>query len=214
MKFFFLLILCITSLVDFSDQEYENHSVESFYYLPEVKRSIDLDHLDQDLLNAAIFYATNAQREKHKLTPFKFSTSLRNAAMLHSSLMVEKKFFDHKNPVRKYRTPRDRMLHFGLQQDQISGENIGYFFAHDYKPEREYQHTKDGFFYMKGKKRIQVHTYWSFAEYAVNQWMHSPSHRKNIMNKAYTRLGCGVILDTHMGQRELPMFKLTQNFSN
>lgn len=212
----FLLLLFLCSF-HFPDKFYEQHNLDTFQRLPEIHQEMNITHVDVDLLNAAIFYATNEQRKKHRLPVFKFSKILRNAAMYHSKAMVKKQFFNHISSERKNRTPYDRIINQGLSKDKTVGENIGYYFGYDYKPGKLYKPAiKNGiqFFYLKNNKQIRKHTYWSFAQYSVREWMHSPGHRKNILNKGYSYLGCGVVLDSQLKPTELPMFKLTQNFSD
>jgi uncharacterized protein YkwD len=52
--------------------------------------------------------------------------------------------------------------------------------------------------------------YNQMTTWAVEQWMNSPGHRKNIMNSQYSRLGVGVALGNHAGT---PYVYLTQDFA-
>jgi uncharacterized protein YkwD len=53
-------------------------------------------------------------------------------------------------------------------------------------------------------------TYEELTDSAVENWMNSPGHRKNILNPQLTRLGVGVALGQ---QGNVPYVYLTQDFA-
>ena len=139
----------------FKQKVYAEHDWKSFYGLMEANQVIDPDNYDLHLLNAAVFFATNKVREDKRLKPLKFSTELRDAAVVHSQQMVEKKFFDHfNNKIRKLRSPENRMILFGVEATAM-GENI------DYNN-------------IDMPSRI---TYLQLADKIVDAWMHSAPQR-------------------------------------
>src|SRR4051812_5439152 len=79
----------------YKEKVYAKHDHNSFAQLKEANAIIDPNDYDLHLLNAAIFYATNKVREQKHLPLLKFSPQLRDAAVVHSQQMVDKKFFDH-----------------------------------------------------------------------------------------------------------------------
>src|SRR5688572_1875913 len=81
----------------FKQKVYAEHEWKSFYKLKEANEIIDPDNYDLHLLNAAVFFSTNKLREEKKGKTLKFSASLRDAAVVHTQQMVDKKFFSHTN---------------------------------------------------------------------------------------------------------------------
>ena len=56
--------------------DYERFTSSTFRLHPPALRVMDRAKLDVGLLNAAIFFATNTEREKHKLPMFQTSRAL------------------------------------------------------------------------------------------------------------------------------------------
>lgn len=154
----------------FKETVYAEHDYKSFYKLNEPQSKLNPDSYDLHLLNAAFFFATNKLRAKHNKPAFVYSTSLRNAALIHSSEMVERKFFSHvNNRNRKLDKPQNRMRICGLQPTALA-ENIDYNFIEENE------------------------TYISYAEKLVKDLYDSPPHRKNMMTN-YKYLGAAVVLE-------------------
>jgi len=225
-KGIFFLLFCLVFIsfssedYSFSDRDYAKYNWHTFSELPAVNQIIDLNKIDYDLLNAAIFFATNEQREKKNKPVFEFSVALRDAAKLHTEQMVERNFFSHIGKTRKYKTPSERTAIFGIAKNALIGENILLEFSLKYNPKKAYnvkvQDGKTMYYYMPSGQAIEMHTYWSFAQAALDSWMHSPPHKKNILNSSFSKLGCSAILDasTLNSKKSLPSFKATQNFSD
>src|ERR1043165_155285 len=110
----------------FKEKVYAEHDHKSFAQLKEANKVIDPNNYDLHLLNAAIFYATNKIREQKHLPLLKFSSQLRDAAVVHSQQMVAKKFFDHFGKTPALRSPDNRIALFGIKDPQALGENIDY----------------------------------------------------------------------------------------
>jgi uncharacterized protein YkwD len=200
----------------FSDDQYSLHTQESFSKLKATNQEIDLENIDYDLLNASIFYATNKQRLLHKKKPFVFFPLLRNAAVTQSTQMVKYNFFDHVNAKNsKLKTLKDRLESVGGADKYLAaGENISEYFLMNYQP-REYfrvEKVNDKQRYLNSKtgKEIKPHTYLSFGEAIVADWMTSPGHRANILDNRFTHLGCGTLQSTKPNQ--FPKAKATQVF--
>src|SRR4051794_13492167 len=81
----------------FKQKVYAEHDWKSFFQLKEANQIIDPDNYDLHLLNAAVFFATNKLRDEKKLKQLKFSNALRDAAVVHTQQMIDKKFFNHFN---------------------------------------------------------------------------------------------------------------------
>ena len=147
--------------------DYERFNSTTFRLHPPVLKVMDRAKMDVGLLNAAIFFATNTEREKHKLPMFQTSRALAACAYEHSRDMALENFFSHENPNDpSKRTAWQRMETKGLKNGERA-ENIA-------------MRTTNGL------------TYIAFADEMVKLWMKSPGHRANILNRNLIFLGCGV----------------------
>ncbi len=174
----------------FKEKVYEGHSWKSFSALKEVNQIVDPNNYDLHLLNAALFFVTNKVREEKKFKPLKYSAQLRDAAIVHSQQMVEKRFFDHFNSkTKKLRSPEDRMVLFGVQASAM-GENIDY----------------------NNLEMPSKSSYIQLAEKIVDEWMHSAPHRKTMLSKTYTHLGCGAMFEAS-NKDGVRYIKATQDYS-
>ena len=190
--FIFLFLVKINlaqlELQRWSDDSYGKYNSDSFQKLEIVNQKIDVVNIDYPLLNAAIFYSTNLQREKYRKIPFIFSKYLTKAAQEHSEDMVEFKFYSHTSKVRGKKTMLERLKLVGIS-NAFTAENIFDFF-------------------------LKSPTYWSLAQGLVNGWMKSKGHRANILNKNYEYLGCGSKYYFNKDWIDYFYLKSTQNFSS
>lgn len=174
----------------FKQKVYAKHDYKSFALLKEANEVVNPDNYDLHLLNAAVFFATNKLREEKKLKQLKFSSALRDAATVHTFMMVDKKFFDHfNNRNLKLRTPEDRIKLFGTNAD-FAGENIDY----------------------TNIKMPSQTTYWQLAQMIVDDWFHSPPHKKNMLSKNFRSLGCAAYFEIK-NKDGFRYVKSTQDFS-
>ena len=188
--------------------------VSQFFKLPEVDTRIAKDSVNIPLLEAAIFHATNLQRSDLKLPPFKHSWTLNLSARRHSQEMSDLQFFDHVSPTPANRTLGDRLKNVGLA-NVTCGENLavlpakemgsGSYIVTD-NPDGTQTLTDE-----KTGKRIEYYTYGELAKTVVDQWMHSPLHRANIVNPQYRFLGVGTARGPY--DKGQDSFYMTQNFS-
>ncbi|MBP7390187.1 MAG: CAP domain-containing protein [Chitinophagales bacterium] len=154
----------------YKETVYAEHDYKSFYNLNEPQAKLNPDNYDLHLLNAAFFFVINKLRAKHNKPAFVYSASLRDAALIHSHEMVERKFFSHvNNRNRKFDKPQNRIRICGLQPTALA-ENIDYNFIEENE------------------------TYISYAEKLVKDLYESPPHRKNMMTN-YKYLGAAVVLE-------------------
>lgn len=145
---------------------------------------MDREKLDHALLNAALFFATNAERQRHRLPPFKPSRALTQSSFEHSRDMALQGFFSHQNlKEAAKRTPWKRMAAQGVSGGRWA-ENIAI-------------HNARGV------------TYLDAADALLKQWMNSPGHRANILNSKLTHLGCGA----HFCRSAKFQIYATQNFA-
>ena len=120
---------------------------------------------------------------------FSLSSNLHSASDFHTNEMITKNFFNHINPSnRAYRTPDQRIKAFNCHYNTY-GENIAYF-------------TSSSTTYLDAGKKL------------VDEWMHSPEHRANLLNKQFTFLGCGVGIKPWKMQAGKPYYYIygTQDF--
>ena len=157
----------------FKQQVYTEHNWKSFETLKEPRTVVDPNNYDLHLLNAAVFFATQKMRETKRVRVLQFSPQLRNAAVVHTDQMIEKNFFDHVNRTAPaLRTPEQRIGLFGIGATALA-ENVDYTY-------------------------ILVNsqsTYLQVAEKIVKDFYDSAPHRKNMLGKEFTHLGCAAIFE-------------------
>ena len=107
---------------------------------------------------------TNIERQKQGLKKLQLDKRLAYSARYHAKGMAENNYFEHDS---YYRNSNNRLK-------RICGtfERISAFANYGYKAEN-------------------ISAGRSTAKSTVDGWMNSPGHRKNILNKAYTKLGVG-----------------------
>lgn len=174
----------------FKQKVYAEHYWKSFYQLKEANAVVDPDNCDLHLLNAAIYFSTNKLREENLRSTLAFSAELRDAAVVHSYQMVEKKFFSHTNSkTLKLRLPDERMRMFGAQF-KTCAENI------DWNNIPMPSNT----------------TYLQLADKLVDAWFHSAPHKKTMLSKQLSHMGCAAVFEAKDkgGARYI---KATQDFS-
>ncbi len=216
-RWFIVFLFCSTVFAQshwrFNDYQTTTH--KNFRNNKLFQQTIGFNKIDYPLLHAAIFFVTNEARVKNKRPPLTFSFALERAAYHHSKRMVEQNFFSHENPRDQARkTSQQRAELAGIKNPMI-GENIATHFGIQYKantPIYPVDPLKGTFSYEHGGPLIPPHTYLSFAEAIVKQWMDSPGHRENILNPHALQLGCGAYFYYDRAFHNMPKFKATQNF--
>ena len=155
---------------------------------------MDESFLWPQILNAELVWATNQQRIRHGLNPLTFSKGLQQIAIIHSRQMRQHKFFSHENPYEKQlRTLGDRisLLRHGLKTFCCYGENIAkYPMLKANTPYRVVVRNGKPHFYTDNGELLP-YSCTEFAQTVVDGWMHSPGHRRNILNPAFRYIGCG-----------------------
>lgn len=190
----------------------------SFSKLTELKQRVDTVFCNYELLDAAVFWATNVERIKHGLTSFRFHYKLQQTATLHSEQMRLHHFFDHENPYEsRYKTLDNRldvMKDSGFDGFRTYGENIAQYPTMD-GPNTftiEFRKGVPHFFASDGSEIFDC-TCQRYAFIVVDGWMHSPGHRANILNPEFEYLGCGCAgFEQYGNSISLLYFNLTQNF--
>jgi len=191
-------------------------SAEEFFKWPVAQTRITKDAADITLLEAAVFHQSNRERIAAKLPPFKPSTALHAAARGHSDEMAKLQYFDHTSPTSANRTMADRLRTVGLA-NVAAGENIAV------QPAREMgsgeyliRKNPDGTETWTDRatgKIMSYYTYEQLAKEILTNWMNSPHHRENLMNKEYLYLGIGAARGPY-GTNKQDSFYFTQNFAS
>jgi uncharacterized protein YkwD len=182
-----------------------NYNSASFAKLPEAGAQIDPQHINQDLLDAAVFHETNRRRQERGLTALAFHEKARTMAQIQARAMARGQFVEHTNPERGKRTLSDRATFVGLRPRFVA-ENVASSFGRRYKSGQPFYTREEGgrkiYSYEPNGKPIPLHTYLSFAEDLVESWMQSPGHRENILHKTPEYLGCACELSPNAGAME------------
>lgn len=108
--------------------------------------------------------ATNELRAQIRATPLVLDPLLSEIARGHSEEMLTHQYFSHDSPNQLCKTVRDR-LRFGHRFCLTSAENL---------------HKCQG--YNRGR----------LARLAIDSWMESPHHHRNMVNPRFNRVGIGV----------------------
>lgn len=187
------------------------YSPEEFFALPALQTKIDKDHLDRELLEAAVFQATNEERHRNKKLSFEYDTILNQSARFHSNWQEKQNTLDHINHRhKKYRTPLDRIQSFDGNFKAVA-ENLALISILDLGKDGEYFIEK-GEFVDKHGQPITVLSYAQLGRKVVADWMHSKGHRENLMSD-YKFLGCGVS-EISVSKNGIPEIYFTQNFGS
>ena len=166
---------------------------ESFRQSDAGRKSIEPDALETNILAAAILHATNHHRRENRLEPLEFHEGARRAAALQAKIMRDRGSISHENPNQpKLRTLEDRVAAVGLDYRYIA-ENVATAFALQYESGKPFYTRSEGGETIFSKeprgKPIPRHTYATFAESLVKNWMNSPGHRKNILSQSAKFMG-------------------------
>ena len=131
-------------------------------------------------LEQQIAVRINSEREANNLNPLLPDDGLSKIAREHSRDMVSRNYFSHVDPDGK--ASRDRLRAAGYTCPKISGENI-------------FQNNLFSQVTIRGnQKSYDWNSLDQIAESTVREWMASPGHRQNILQKLYSRTGLGVAI--------------------
>ncbi|MFO1463465.1 MAG: CAP domain-containing protein [bacterium] len=117
-----------------------------------------------------LFSDSNAQRQKKKLAPLEPEAILAKAARDHSQDMLKRNYLSHFSPEGK--SVVDRVKKYQPKLQRSLGENL---------------HTISSAQGLVDPKAV--------ATQMMDDWMHSASHRKNILSKDYRYLGIACASD-------------------
>ena len=131
-------------------------------------------------LEQQITAGINSERRANHLSALLPDDGLSKIAREHSRDMVRRNYFSHMDP--DGNAPRDRLRAAGYSCPKISGENI-------------FQNNLFSRVTIRGnQKSYDWNSLDQIAESTVQEWMASPGHRQNILQKLYSRTGLGVAI--------------------
>ena len=174
---------------------------------------INVKSPDQSAFHEAVLHYVNLERCRNGRVPFASDGRLAKMAAGHSDGMARTRTFSHKVPRSGYTTMKERLSRAGVKW-RAAAENIAKNFVYSIngKPISTKTGGKCVFYYAGSGKQVPKHSYASLAQAAVAQWMNSPGHRKNIMDRRFNRTGAGLAVDTKSAT--CGEVYLTQNFAN
>jgi uncharacterized protein YkwD len=122
----------------------------------------------------------NSARQANHVSALILDERLSNIARAHSRDMANRGYFSHTDP--EGRAPRDRLREAGYSCAKTSGENI-------------FQNNLFSRITTRGnQKSYDWNSLDQIVTSTVQQWMASPGHRQNILQKDYSRTGIGVAI--------------------
>ena len=143
-------------------------------------------------LERRIFDLINDRRTDAKLHPLRADERLTRIARAHSEDMVQRSFFDHINAQGEDPTARGKRAGYECRKaiDRLSfrvglAENLS-----DVPRARRVKISGD-------RKTYDWNTPEDVARQAVDGWMKSPGHRRNILDGNYSESGIGVAISAN-----------------
>lgn len=212
--FLYLIFSCPFLLMAAENSIYKNYSHLNYRKTQEFQNIIDLKNINYQILNASIFFRTNEIRVKYGLNVLAYHKSLELSASMHARDMCSGGFFSHINPTKSDRkNPSDRFRLCGIT-NPMAAENIANSFAIKYKSNSKvYIIDKEAMLYSYSPegKPIEPHSYISFADRLLEQWLNSKGHRENILRATAIELGCAAVFFRE-NELAIPKFMCVQNF--
>lgn len=192
-------------------------SDDVFFAQPCSQQLLVADNPDTLLLDIALFQATNEARRAAQLPPFQYDRGLYQAARRHATSMIQHNYVSHDDI---YDLSERTLLNRVQKQTQRFSrvaENIGQYQTVDtpdqygvrFNPRNQCYDYLD----VQSHRQYSLHSYASYARYAVVQWLHSAHHRANLLNPLFTHVGCAARLSTApFRERQAPYGRLVQDF--
>ncbi|UWP92360.1 hypothetical protein K3X13_00370 [Aliiroseovarius crassostreae] len=148
-------------------------------------------NINRALLNAAVIAQSNYARCKNGLPPLKSVSGMSKQAVAHSKWMAKSRKLTHKG-----RTTLMARLKGSGVRFKTGAENIGLFSLYriDGVMTRDIDLSQCRIAYMDGTP-VPRHSYASLAKLAVESWMASSKHRKNLLMRKAHMVGNGSGVD-------------------
>lgn len=167
--------------------------------------------INQSLFDDAVRAEVNYHRCRAGLPPLADAGSdLSRVAEGHSKWMAKTQIMSHKSTIPGRATLSQRVKSTGLRF-RTGSENIGMLHRYQIDNQRfKILNSSACQFSTYGGKSLDAHSYASLARLAVDLWMNSPGHRKNILDRRAKATVTAIAFNgnaQYCGQ-----FWLTQNF--
>jgi uncharacterized protein YkwD len=188
-----------------------------FFAQPRSQQLLAVDSPDTLLLDIALFQATNEARRAAQLPPLQYDRGLYQAARRHASSMIQRDYVSHENMYDlSERTLLNRVQKQTHRFSRVA-ENIGQYqtvVTPDWYGIRfNVRSGRYDYLDLQSHRQCSLHSYASYARYAVVQWLNSPHHRANLLNPLFTHVGCAARLSTSpFKERRAPFGRLVQDF--
>ena len=149
--------------------------------------------IEAQKIASSIHIETNSARTERGLDSLAWSSDIARIAITHSQDMAQQGYFGHINTRGESATERAARLGYTslhrTSQYVIVGIGENLFATHRYS-EYSVHHMPDEpiFYVVTWKDSGQI------AREAVDAWLQSPSHRRNVLSTAYTTQGIGVAI--------------------
>lgn len=189
---------------------------------PEVNDVLDLENINQNLLNATVFYTFNKMRQKKRRVEIELSKSLFEAANVYGYYYRSSSFKPSeynsrkaKKAIKYINKKNDYHVHYintFLNKSIVFDKSRFRNFYHD-----KNQEEGDGYYYGIKPKRgdtiqeiepIPLYTYLTFAEQLVNDFFSGASNRIS-KNKAITLGACYVFIsEENVNKSYLPFARV------
>lgn len=146
-----------------------------------------------------------------------YSDKLDRTAKEYAVEMSNFNFFGHVHPHREsHKTPLDR-IKMNWPDVTYTGENLAEFTPYmitTMRAQYYIQASPDGSItWLDQRKRpLELHTYWSFAEFITQKWLGSRGHRENLLSPTFEFVGMGFEPNRRRLPDEIPTLYIVQNF--
>ena len=161
------------------------------YDLINLDTAIDPQNYHPELLEQAIFEASNSIRTSHKLSSFQRDSILNLSASFQANKMAKAKDLRHTWPYdRRYGDLKKRLKTFGGNFKGFA-ENIARFYLLDIPEGKAYTLNESGQALDDEGQIINFKTYRQLGQEVVQAWYESPGHRRNLLYN-YQFIGIGV----------------------
>lgn len=198
------------------EPDYYEISSDDFLLLLELKRPVDALKPNYLLLDAAIFHATNKARKQFGLKPLQYASGLHQTAESYAKDMIQMDFYGHVHPYSPALATLAKRIKINTWAFMKTAENIGQYQVIDTESEYCCRRKRDGnfeYFNCENKKLFYPFSYAGFAQYAVEEWLNSPSHRHHVLDSTYTHMGCAARISKNSYQTcKAPFGRFVQNF--
>jgi uncharacterized protein YkwD len=162
---------------------------------PGIAQAIEPLALDQWLFDAAILQAVNAERCRRDIRPLTADPALARSASMHGGDMVVHEFFDHVSPVAGRRSLRERTTLTGANYPRLA-ENLAAMPLYDTAGRHVYVLDRENcaFSLTPNGAPLPRLSYAEAADAAVEIWMDSSGHRRNLLSPDLSRHGAGAAI--------------------